>query len=156
MGADKSKENTPNASKFICSNCLPKPNRLGYLWKKASLGVHGPCFHPYYWFMFLFKNRIKKQTPEQITLHLFTHKPRVELNLEIEFWLFRQCRQFGQINIRGIFRRFIGSHLGTMSPLSISSINQSLFLQKTKPLYPNGFWCDCKNVPAFYYFVKIY
>ena len=107
MGADKSTDNTPNASKFICSNCLPKPNRLGYLWKKASLGVHSPCFHPYYWFMFLFKNRIKKQTPELIILRLFIHEnfcnqTRVELNLEVEF---RHFRQFKQINFEtfGVF-----------------------------------------------------
>ena len=30
MGADKWAENTPNASKFICQNCLPKPNSLGF------------------------------------------------------------------------------------------------------------------------------
>ena len=39
--------------------------------------------------------------------------------------------------------RFISTHFGTVSPLSMLSINQSLFLQKTKTLYPNTqiiFW----------------
>ena len=31
MGADKLAENTPNALKFICPNCLPKPKNLGFL-----------------------------------------------------------------------------------------------------------------------------
>ena len=38
--------------------------------------------------------------------------------------------------IWGIFERFISNHFGTVIPLSMFSINQ-LFLQKTKPLYPN-------------------
>ena len=45
--------------------------------------------------------------------------------------------------IWGIFGRFISTHFGTMSPLSMFSINRSLFLQKVKPLYPNPeylFW----------------
>ena len=37
-----------------------------------------------------------------------------------------------------IFGQFISTHFGTVSPLSMLSINQPLFLQKkTKPLYPN-------------------
>ena len=36
-----------------------------------------------------------------------------------------------------ILGKFISTHFGTVSPLSMFSINQSLFLQKTKPLYPN-------------------
>ena len=39
--------------------------------------------------------------------------------------------------IWGIFGQFISAHFGTVSPLSMFSINQSLILQKTKPLYPN-------------------
>ena len=39
--------------------------------------------------------------------------------------------------IWGIFSRFISTHFGTVSSLSMFSINQPLFLQKTKPLYPN-------------------
>ena len=40
--------------------------------------------------------------------------------------------------IWGIFGRFISTHdFGTVSPLSMFSINQPLFLQKPKPLYPN-------------------
>ena len=34
MGADKLFENTPNAPKVICPNCLPKPKSLGFWWKK--------------------------------------------------------------------------------------------------------------------------
>ena len=39
--------------------------------------------------------------------------------------------------IWGIFGQFIITHFGTVSPLSMFSNNQPLFLQKTKPLYPN-------------------
>jgi hypothetical protein len=39
--------------------------------------------------------------------------------------------------ILGIFDRFISTHFGTVSPLSMFSINHPLFLQKTKPLYPH-------------------
>ena len=39
--------------------------------------------------------------------------------------------------IWGIFGHFIRFHLGTVSSLSTFSINRPLFLQKTKPLYPN-------------------
>ena len=42
MGVDKLAKNTPNAPKRICPNCLPKPKSLGFLWKKASLGVRSP------------------------------------------------------------------------------------------------------------------
>ena len=37
----------------------------------------------------------------------------------------------------GVFKWFISTHFGTVSPLSMVSINQPLFLQKTKPLYLN-------------------
>ena len=40
-------------------------------------------------------------------------------------------------DIWDIFSQFISTHFGTVSPLSMFSINQPLFLQKTKPLYPN-------------------
>ena len=43
LGADKSAENTPNAPRFICLNCLPKPKSFEFLWKKAALGVRSPC-----------------------------------------------------------------------------------------------------------------
>ena len=36
----------------------------------------------------------------------------------------------------GFFRPY-STHFGTVSPLSMFSNNQLLFLQKTKPLYPN-------------------
>ena len=44
--------------------------------------------------------------------------------------------------IWGIFGRFISTQFGTVSSLSMFSIDQPLFLQKTKPLYPNPkiFW----------------
>jgi hypothetical protein len=42
MGADKLTENTPNAPKFICPNCLFKPKSLGFRWKTASLDVCSP------------------------------------------------------------------------------------------------------------------
>jgi hypothetical protein len=49
-----------NALNFICPNCLPKPERLGIRWKKASLGVRSPCslilllscFHFHNFFLF--------------------------------------------------------------------------------------------------------
>ena len=39
--------------------------------------------------------------------------------------------------ICGIFSQTISTHFGTVSPLSIFSIIQPLFSQKTKPLYPH-------------------
>ena len=39
--------------------------------------------------------------------------------------------------IWGIFDRFISTYFGAVDSLSMFNINQSLFLQKTKPLYPN-------------------
>ena len=39
--------------------------------------------------------------------------------------------------IWGIFGQFISTHLGTVSPLSMFSINQPLCLQKIMPLYTN-------------------
>ena len=41
------------------------------------------------------------------------------------------------LGIWGVFARFISTHFSIMSPLSICSNNQSLFPQKTKPLYIN-------------------
>ena len=40
--------------------------------------------------------------------------------------------------IWGIFGWFINTHFGTVSHLPMFSINQLLFLQKTKPSYPNS------------------
>ena len=55
-----------------------------------------------------------------------------------------QTFELGQTNwadkfggIWGIFGWFIRTHFGTVSPLSMFSINQPLPLQKTKPLYQN-------------------
>ena len=39
--------------------------------------------------------------------------------------------------IWSILNQFIITHFGIVNPLSIFFINQPLFLQKTKPLYPN-------------------
>ena len=47
-------------------------------------------------------------------------------------------RQLGQINF-GAFGIFLAD-LGTVSPLPMFSINQPLFVQKTKLLYPNFFY----------------
>ena len=38
MGANKWNENTPNASKSICPNCLPKPKEIGISMKKCFIG----------------------------------------------------------------------------------------------------------------------
>jgi hypothetical protein len=38
----------------------------------------------------------------------------------------------------GIFGQFISTHFGSVSTLSMFAINQQLFIQKTKPLYPNA------------------
>ena len=58
--------------------------------------------------------------------------------------------------IWGIFGRFISTHFGTVSPLPMSSMNQPLYLQKTRPLYPVStsqiFICDWDlnlNLPQF-------
>jgi hypothetical protein len=41
------------------------------------------------------------------------------------------------LGIWGIFSGTISTHFGTVSHLSMSSIRQTLFLQKTKSLYPH-------------------
>ena len=38
MGADKLAENTPNAPKLICPNCLPKIKKLRISVKKGFIG----------------------------------------------------------------------------------------------------------------------
>ena len=61
------------------------------------------------------------------------------------FSLQSQTFGLGQINFGefgGIFGRFISTHFGTVSPLSMFYINQLLFFKKTKPIYiqvPNIF-----------------
>jgi hypothetical protein len=60
--------------------------------------------------------------------------------IKIPNYVFSLDIQFGQIHfmgIWGILGRFISADFGIESSLSMFSINQSLFLQKTKPLYPN-------------------
>ena len=39
--------NTPISPEFIWSICLPKTKSSGFQWKKASLCVRSPCFHPF-------------------------------------------------------------------------------------------------------------
>jgi hypothetical protein len=39
--------------------------------------------------------------------------------------------------IWGIFSQFISTHFGSVSTMSLFSINQPFSLQKTKSLYPN-------------------
>jgi hypothetical protein len=46
MGADKMFENTSNALKFCCPNCLSKPKILDFDEKNASLGVRSPSYYP--------------------------------------------------------------------------------------------------------------
>ena len=48
----------------------------------------------------------------------------------------KNFRNFG--GIWGIFGQTINTHFGTVSPLSMFSIIQPIFLQKTKPLYPHA------------------
>ena len=50
-----------------------------------------------------------------------------ETNWSDKFW-----------GIWGVFGQTISTHFGTVSPLSIFSIIQPLFQQKTKPLYPHA------------------
>jgi hypothetical protein len=38
MGANSFVENTPNASKFICPICLPKPKKIWILIEKGFFG----------------------------------------------------------------------------------------------------------------------
>jgi hypothetical protein len=38
MSADKLAENTPNAQKRICPNCLPKLQKFGISMKKGFIG----------------------------------------------------------------------------------------------------------------------
>ena len=51
--------------------------------------------------------------------------------IKIPIWADRFWR------IWGIFEQFISTHFGTVSPLSMFSIKQQLFLQENQPLYPN-------------------
>jgi hypothetical protein len=50
-------------------------------------------------------------------------------------WEIIQADQFW--GIWDIFGLFISTHFGAVSPLSMFSIDQPLFLHKTKPLYSN-------------------
>ena len=78
---------------------------------------------------------------QTISTHFGTVSPLSMFFIKIQnFWA---CADKFWV-IWGIFGRFISTHFGTES-LSMISINQPLFLQKTKPLYPNpkygiGIW----------------
>ena len=67
------------------------------------------------------------QTPNEAFFH---QNPKL-------FWLGQTIWADKSWGIWGIFGQFISTHFGAVSSLSIFSINQPLFLQKTKPLYPN-------------------
>ena len=61
-----------------------------------------------------------------------------------------------------IFIKIFSTHFGTVSPLSMFSINQTLFLQETKPLYPNsknlfgiGIWIWTTKNPGFSHRVSL-
>ena len=60
---------------------------------------------------------------------------------ELFFFLKSQIFGLGQTiwadKFWGIFGQFISTYFGTLIPLSMFSINQPLFLQKTKPLHPH-------------------
>jgi hypothetical protein len=63
-------------------------------------------------------------------------RPMKPFFIEISnFWAWAEADNFW--GIWGIFGQFISTHFGTVSLLSMLSINQALFLQKTKPLYPH-------------------
>jgi hypothetical protein len=60
--------------------------------------------------------------------------PNEAFSLEIQnFWAWAD--KFW--DIWGISGQFISTHFGTVSPFSMFSISQPIFLQTTKPLYPN-------------------
>ena len=77
MGADLSAENTPNAPEFICPNCLPKPKRLEFQWKKASLGVRVSMYVRRTKFIYWEEAYRKKQTLKQTKL--FTRRLHVSI-----------------------------------------------------------------------------
>ena len=63
---------------------------------------------------------------------------RIPFFIEIpNFWVGQTNRAEKFWSIWGIFGRTISTHFGTVSPLSMFSIIQSLFLQKAKLLYPH-------------------
>ena len=67
------------------------------------------------------------RTPDEV---IFSLKSRIfglgQTNWADKFW-----------GIWGIFGQTISTNFGTVSSLSMFSIIQTLFLQKTKPLYPH-------------------
>ena len=61
-----------------------------------------------------------------------------QINFKIPFFYFKNLYCFGWKfwGVWGIFGWTISTHFGTVSSLSMFFIIQSLFLQKSKPLYP--------------------
>ena len=54
----------------------------------------------------------------------------------LNFWAWADILGWNFQGVWGIYDRTISTHFGTVSSLSMFSIIQPLFLQKTKPLYP--------------------
>jgi hypothetical protein len=79
---------------------------------------------------FLGKKLSFRARTKDAQLSLFSLKARTfelgQTNWADKFW-----------GIWGIFRQTISTHFGTVRFLSMFSIIQLLFLQKTEPLYPN-------------------
>jgi hypothetical protein len=70
-----------------------------------------------------------------MSLHTDYGRPVKPFFIEIQnFWAWGDKLDKG---ICGIFSQSISTYFGTVSPLSMFSIIQPLFLQKTKPLYPH-------------------
>ena len=65
-------------------------------------------------------------------------RPMIPFFIEIpNVWVGQTNRADKFWSIWGIFGRTISTHFGTVSPLSMFSIIQSLFLKKAKLLYPH-------------------
>ena len=63
-------------------------------------------------------------------------KPFFHRNLKHWAW----ADKFGRYilgHLGYIFGQFINTHFGTVTPLSMFSIDQPFFLKKTNPLYPH-------------------
>jgi hypothetical protein len=80
---------------------------------------------------------------------VFYHVPRTTDAQSSLFSLKSRTCRLGQTNwadkfwgIWGIIGQTISTHFGAVSPLSMFSIIQPLFLQKTTPLYPHPKYLD--------------
>ena len=67
----------------------------------------------------------------------YKHPDRALFSKIPNFWAWadKLGRKFW--GIWSIYGRFISTHFGTVGSMSMFSMNQILFLQKTKPIYPN-------------------